>query len=253
MHSTLTDILEGSVTRNALDYIAVALDVPDLVSARPLISMLGGKVGWFKVGLQLFSAEGPDAVKAVVDSGSRAFVDLKLHDIPNTVKGAVKSLSRSGASLITIHASGGRKMIEAAVSQAKEAGTGMKVVAVTALTSLDDAAVAEVGWSGGSAGTVERLLNLAISAGADGCVMSPVECAAARAMAPVGFFIVTPGIRAPGDAMGDQARTASPAEAVLSGSSLLVIGRPITGAPDPARKATEIAADIEAGLLRQNR
>lgn len=229
-------------------YIAVALDVPDLKSAMPLLHKISGRVGYVKVGLQLFSSAGPDAVKAVIDSGAKAFVDLKLHDIPNTVKGAIRSLSGLGASLCTIHASGGRKMIEAAVTEARECGSGMKVIAVTALTSLDDDAIAEIGMRGGAAGTVDRLTRLALFAGADGCVMSPVECAAARALAPQEFFIVTPGIRAPGDAAGDQARTASPSEAVAAGSNLLVIGRPITGAPDPARRAEEIAADIASAI-----
>lgn len=229
-------------------FIAVALDVPDLKSARPLLQKISGRVGYVKVGLQLFSAAGPDAVKAVLDSGARAFVDLKLHDIPNTVKGAVRSLSGLGASLCTIHASGGRKMIEAAVAEARESGPGMKVIAVTALTSLDDDSIDEIGMRGGAAGTVDRLMRLALFAGADGCVMSPMECASARAMAPRDFFIVTPGIRAPGDAAGDQARTASPSEAIAAGSNLLVIGRPITGAQDPARRSEEIAADIAAGL-----
>jgi orotidine-5'-phosphate decarboxylase len=226
--------------------LCAALDVPDMASARPLISVLGGRVGHLKVGLQLFSAAGTDAVRAVIDSGSSAFVDLKLHDIPNTVRGAVRSLSRLGASLCTIHASGGRRMIEAAAAEARDAGGVMRIIAVTALTSLDDADLEEVGVPGGAAAAVERLVRLAVSAGADGCVMSPLECAAARRSSPPGFFIVTPGIRVPGDAAGDQARTAAPRDAVKAGSNLLVVGRPITGAADPALSAERFVSEIAA-------
>lgn len=237
--------------RPARDHLAVALDYPSIDAARPVIASLAPHVGWFKVGLQLFAASGPAALAAVVASGAKAFVDLKLHDIPNTVKGAVGSLCRSGASLCTIHASGGRAMIAAAAEAARASGSDLRIVAVTALTSLDDAAVGEIGWSGGAGGTVERLLKLAVDAGAHGCVMSPVELPMARAIAPRGFFIVTPGIRAPGDAAGDQARTASPADAIAAGSDLLVVGRPITNAKDPAARAQEFVRAIEEGLARR--
>ncbi|MBI5525397.1 MAG: orotidine-5'-phosphate decarboxylase [Deltaproteobacteria bacterium] len=253
------------------DRLAVALDVPDLASARALVGMLRAHAGWFKVGLELYASAGPDAVKAVVDAGSKAFADLKLHDIPNTVKGAVRSLAAAGASLCTVHASGGAAMVRAAVEaqvpldssghprplgEGRGEGPpspGLRVLAVTALTSLDDAAIAEIGMTGGAAGTVERLLRLAISAGAHGAVMSPRECASARRIVPPDFVIVTPGIRAPGDAQGDQARTASPAEAIAAGSDLLVVGRPITRAKDPAGRAQEILDDIAHGMLERIR
>jgi orotidine-5'-phosphate decarboxylase len=239
--------------------------VPDLAAARALIEKLRPHAGWFKVGLELYTAAGPDAVKAVRDAGAKAFVDLKLHDIPNTVRGAVRSLCEAGASLCTVHASGGTAMIRAAVEAASDSrltthdsrledrGRRMLVVAVTALTSLDDAAIAEIGMTGGVPGTVERLLRLAVSASAHGAVMSPRECASARRIVPPDFLIVTAGIRAPGDAAGDQARTAAPAEAIAAGSDLLVVGRPITGAKDPAARAQEILDDIAHGMLERIR
>lgn len=247
-----------SSSRSPRDLLAVALDVPSLAEAAPLIRALAPHAGWFKVGLQLYAAAGPDAVTAVVDAGAKAFVDLKLHDIPNTVKGAVRSLCQTGASLCTVHASGGRAMIQAAVEAAVSShltphSSHLKIIAVTALTSLDDAAIAEIGMIGGAGATVERLLRLTVAAGGHGCVMSPAELPMARTIAPRDFFIVTPGIRAPGDAAGDQARTATPADAVAAGSDLLVVGRPITASKDPAGRAQELLADINSGLIEQMR
>jgi len=238
-------MLENNPARSRL---AVALDVPNLAGAGNLLTALSGKVGYFKVGLELFSASGPDAVRTVIASGTRVFVDLKLNDIPNTVRRAVRSLAGCGASLCTIHASGGSKMIEAAVKEAEDSGTGMKIIAVTVLTSLDESAIGEIGMTGGTAASTERLLRLSIKAGAHGCVMSPLECSAARKIAPPGFIIVTPGIRSAADAVGDQARIATAGDAVRNGSDLLVVGRPITAAANPAERAEEILREISDAI-----
>jgi len=233
----------------ALSRLAVALDIPNLAAAGNLLTALSGRVGYFKVGLELFSSSGPDAVKAVIASGTRAFIDLKLHDIPNTVRRAVRSLAVCGASLCTVHASGGLKMIEAAVKEAEDSGTGMKIIAVTVLTSLDETAIGEIGMTGGIAVSTERLLRLSINAGAHGCVMSPLECSSARKIVPPGFIIVTPGIRSSADAIGDQARIATAGDAVRNGSDLLVVGRPITAAANPAERAEALLREISDAII----
>jgi orotidine-5'-phosphate decarboxylase len=228
--------------------ILVALDVDASAKALALADALRGSVAGFKVGKQLFTAEGPAIVRALTARGDRVFLDLKVHDIPNTVAGAVSSAAAIGAWMVNVHASGGSAMMRAAADAARAAaektGTRPLVIGVTVLTSMDEAALAECGTSRPVLDQVVHLAALAKAAGLDGVVASPQEIAAIRRACGSGFHIVTPGIRPPGQAgSDDQARTLTPAEAVAAGASYLVIGRPITGAPDPRVAAEAIAAE----------
>ena len=239
---------------HAKEKIIVALDVPSADAALRVAQMLHGHVGLFKVGKEVFTAEGPAVVRRLVAEGNRVFLDLKFHDIPNTVRAAAHQAALLGASLITIHAAGGRKMIAAAAegvhAAAKEMGVAQstKVLAVTALTSLSAEDLAEVGFQGSPEEVVVRLARLAKSAGADGVIASPREISAIREACGPNFLIVTPGIRPAAGTGDDQARTATPASAIRAGADYLVIGRPITGATDPAAAADAIATEMELGL-----
>ena len=231
------------------DRIIVALDLPDAERALAMARSLRGHVGWVKVGMTLYYAEGPQIVRDLRAMGFKVFVDLKLHDIPHQVEGACRTLTRAGADMFTVHASGGRAMLEAAVTATTAAAEKFKaprpsILAVTVLTSLDDAALAEVGVSHTSAEQVAALATLARDAGCDGVVCSPVEAAAMRALLDEGALVVTPGVRPAGEEAGDQARTATPAEAIGAGASHLVVGRPITGAADPAAAAETIVKEM---------
>lgn len=194
-----------------------------------------------KVGFELFVAEGPQAVRAAVGLGRPVFLDLKLHDIPATVEGAARSAVACGASLLTVHASGGPRMVEAAVRGAQGR---LRVLGVTVLTSLDEEQLGRVGLAGPTERAVLRLARLAIEAGVDGLVCSPLEVAAVRAATGPTPLLVVPGVRPLGAAMGDQARVATPEEAVRAGADVLVLGRPLRDAPDPAAAARAIAARI---------
>jgi orotidine-5'-phosphate decarboxylase len=227
----------------ARDRLIVALDVPDVRAAHGLAERLAGEVGMFKVGSELFTAAGPEIVRGLVAGGHRVFLDLKFHDIPNTVTGAVASAAGLGVSLLTIHAAGGAAMIEAAARAAH--GTSARVLAITVLTSLDAAALAAIGLAGGTEGAVTRLAALAAEAGADGVVASPQEAATLRATRGPGFLIVTPGIRPSGAALGDQSRAATPSATLSAGADYLVVGRPITGVADPAAAARAIVREME--------
>jgi orotidine-5'-phosphate decarboxylase len=223
--------------------LIVALDGDDLVAAEGLARCLTGAVDAFKVGLTLFAAHGPEAVFEVGQHG-RVFCDLKLHDIPTQVRGAASSLASKGVWLTTVHASGGRAMVAAAVEGAASAGSGTLVAAVTVLTSLDAAELAGVGVPADPLGQVLRLASLAVDAGAQALVCSPQEVVAVRSLVGPAVLLVTPGIRPLGGDLGDQSRVATPAAAVSAGSDYLVVGRPITAAPDPRAAAEAIRAEM---------
>jgi orotidine-5'-phosphate decarboxylase len=233
---------ESSAGRSvsARDRLIVALDVPNASEAQRLVQSLGDSVGYFKVGLQLFTAEGPELVRDLVGSGRRVFLDLKLHDIPNTVAKAIQALHPLEPSVVTVHAAGGRAMLEDAKAAAP---AGTKVVAVTVLTSLDESDLQATGVAGKPAGQVRRLARLARSAGLDGIVCSGAEVKAAHADWPEGFFVV-PGIRPAGNGAADQKRVVTPRQALDAGASILVIGRPVTGADDPKAALREIEATL---------
>ena len=219
--------------------LCVALDVVDAATAQKTTRLLAEHVDVFKIGLQLFCAEGPSVIGAVRDAGAREiFLDLKLHDIPNTVAGAVKSARRHAVDYLTVHTGGGRAMLEAAQS---EAGP-VQLLGVTVLTSLSDGDLAEVGHTSGTDTLVERRAALAASIGLSGVVCSPLEVARVASIMGTSACIVTPGIRLDGDALGDQRRVATPERALADGATMLVIGRPILAAADPidaARAARE--------------
>jgi orotidine-5'-phosphate decarboxylase len=231
---------------NARDRLIVALDVPDPESARALVERLAGHVGMLKVGSQLFTAAGPQLVREIVGRGERVFLDLKFHDIPNTVAGAVASAGRLGVSLVDVHGLGGRAMIEAGARAC--AGSGARLLAITVLTSHDESTLSQIGLGGGVAESVRRLARLSRDSGADGVVCSPHEVPLVREACGPGFLVVTPGIRPSGAALGDQARAATPAAALAAGADYLVVGRPICEAADPAAAADAIVREMaEAG------
>lgn len=223
--------------------IFAAVDTPDPRAASALCQALGGTVGGIKLGLEFFVANGPDAVRAARTEDQRLFLDLKFHDIPNTVAGAVQAACALEPELITIHAGGGPAMIEAARRAAEEAGGANRprVIAVTVLTSLGDEDLQKVGQRPPAADQVLRLARLAHDSGADGAVCSPLEAAVLRADLGPNFLLVVPGVRPPGSAADDQKRVMTPKDAIAAGADILVIGRPITRAPDPAAAARDIA------------
>jgi orotidine-5'-phosphate decarboxylase len=229
---------------NARERLIVALDVPKAEAARILVDRLAGRVGMFKVGSQVFTAAGPDLVREIVGRGEKVFLDLKYHDIPNTVAGAVASAARLGVSLVDVHGLGGSAMVGAAVGALPAMGT--RLLAVTILTSHDEETLGEIGVNGTMVESVRRLAVLAKEAGADGVVASPHEVALIREACRSDFLIVTPGIRPAGAATGDQARAATPAAALAAGADYVVVGRPITEAPDPAAAAEAIVREMEA-------
>jgi len=223
------------------DRLCAALDFPTWSAAEPFARTIAPEVGLLKVGLELFVGEGAPAVRAAAALGRPVFLDLKLHDIPNTVEGAARSAAATGASLLTVHASGGAEMIRAAV---RGAGPQVGILAVTVLTSLDAATLARVGVAGPPEDAVVRLARLAMDAGARGIVCSPLEVAAVRAAVGPGALLVIPGVRPAGVALGDQNRVSTPREAVRAGADVLVIGRPLRDAPDPAAAARAIAREL---------
>ncbi|CCG42581.1 orotidine-5'-phosphate decarboxylase [Magnetospirillum molischianum] len=233
----------------AANPVFVALDTTEPDSATALARTLAGQVGGLKIGLEYFTANGSHGLSAIRETGLPLFLDLKLHDIPNTVAAAMRSVARLGVSITTLHASGGAEMIRAAAdagrdSAAKQGIAPPKVIAVTVLTSLDQAAAEAVGFCGSVADQVRRLARLAQDNGADGIVCSPLEIAAVRAECGPDFTLVVPGIRPAWSETGDQKRVLTPAEARDRGADILVIGRPITAAADPAIAAGRILAEL---------
>ncbi len=229
--------------------IFCAVDTTDLGTARDLARRIGGAVGGIKLGLEFFVAHGPAGVRAVIgEDGPPLFLDLKLHDIPNTVAGGVRAALALKPAFLTIHASGGPAMMRAAAEAAAAGGAGRpKILAVSVLTSLDDGDLEAVGQRTPVAAQVERLARLARLSGIDGAVCSPAEVTALRAACGPGFVLMVPGIRPAWAAANDQKRVMTPAEAVAAGADHLVVGRPITGAEDPAAAARRIAAEIAEG------
>ena len=234
-----------------VDQLLVALDVESRAEAVALADRLRGAVGGFKIGSRLFTAEGPDMVRALVDRGDRVFLDLKWHDIPNTVATAVAAASNLGVWMVNVHASGGSAMLRAAGESARDTAARLGrdaplVIAVTVLTSMNQASLRETGIVIDLMDQVLRLAELTKEAGLDGVVASPRETAGIRSRCGKDFAIVTPGIRggAANDAKDDQERTMSPPEAVAAGASYLVVGRPIIAAPDPQAAARAIVKSI---------
>ena len=230
---------------DAAERLIVALDVPRLSPALEIARAIRGEVRWVKVGLELFTAAGPDAVQSLRALGFKVFVDLKLHDIPNTVEGAVRAAAHLGADCLTLHASGGIPMMRAA-REARDASRGsMRLLGVTVLTSQDGTEFPEIYRSADVEERVARLASAAAEARLDGVVCAAHELERLGTSLPPAFHRVTPGIRPGGAPAGDQARTATPREAVARGATQIVVGRPVTRAPDPARAAREILASIE--------
>ncbi len=225
------------------DRLAVALDLPDAKSALDLVDRLGDTCNWLKVGMELYYATGNALVEELRRRGYKIFLDLKLHDIPNTVAGAVRSATRAGASLLTIHASGGSAMLRAAAEAASQPDAP-HLLAVTVLTSMDASELDAVGVPASPAEQVLHLARLAWSSGIRGMVCSAEEVATLRRELGPEAALVVPGIRPAGTAVEDQRRVATPAQAIVSGASMLVVGRPITKAQDPAIAAKEILAEI---------
>ena len=222
--------------------IFVAIDTADIHRAVALARDLNGRAGGVKLGLEFFCANGDHGVLRIAEHQMPIFLDLKLHDIPNTVGKAVEALAHIEPAILTVHAAGGRAMMAAAKAAAPPK---TKVVGVTVLTSLDETDLAATGISGSPADQVRRLADLAQEAGIDGIVCAGAEVAAARAAWPEGFLVV-PGVRPPGGDLADQKRVVTPRQALDDGASVLVIGRPITAAPNPARAVAEIAASLNA-------
>lgn len=226
--------------------LIVALDVNNREEAVQKVKAIGDTVDFYKIGLELFTAEGPDVVKAVKDLGKRVFLDLKFHDIPRTVERSVRSGGKLGVDLMTIHSVGGKAMIKAAADAAAEFGpNGPKILAVTVLTSLDQSDLEDVGIKGRTpAEQVEAMARFAIENGANGLVCSPKEVGNLSKILKLGTLFITPGVRPAGAAVGDQKRVATPADAVRDGSTHLVVGRPILAAEDPVAAAKAIRAEM---------
>ncbi len=232
------------------DRIFVALDTQDLGKAAGLAQALGGRVGGLKIGKEFFAAQGPDGVRAVA-RGEPLFLDLKFHDIPNTVAGAIRAVVHLRPFMVNVHASGGRAMMQAAGEAAREAAEDLEVtrplvLGVTVLTSLDEDDLDAVGQRGPASDQTVRLANLARDSGLDGVVCSPREIAAVRAACGPDFLLVVPGIRPTWAAADDQKRIMTPAEALGAGADYLVVGRPITGAADPVAAARRLVEELSA-------
>ncbi len=224
--------------------LILALDVPTREAAAPILRQLRGQLRWVKIGLQMFTAYGPNYVREVAGMGFNIFLDLKLHDIPNTVGKAVESLGPLPIQMLTLHTSGGGEMMRAAKAAQEKTNPQLLLLGVTVLTSTDDAGLREIGVAASSADQVARLGQLAADAGLRGLVCSPLEVEMLRRKLPAHMQLVTPGIRPASDAAGDQKRIMTPGDAARAGSTYIVVGRPILQAPDPAAATKAILAEL---------
>jgi orotidine-5'-phosphate decarboxylase len=224
--------------------LIVALDVSTASAAQKIVAAVGDSALTYKVGMQLYTAEGPRIVRDLVASGRQVFLDLKYHDIPNTVAAAVREAAQLGVAMLTVHALGGAKMLHAATEAAHAVNPGLKVLGVTVLTSMGDDDLEIVGVQGDVLDAVLRLATLAIYSGCNGVVSSAREASELRKQLGKKFALVTPGVRPAGGAHADQLRVVTPAQAIAAGASHIVVGRPITGAADPAAEARAILEEI---------
>jgi orotidine-5'-phosphate decarboxylase len=228
--------------------LIVALDVSSAAAAQKIVAAVGDSALTYKVGMRLYTAEGPRVVRDLVVSGRRVFLDLKYHDIPSTVAAAVREAAELGVSMLTIHAAGGGKMILAAVEAARDVNPALKLLGVTVLTSLDDQDLDKIGIRGHVADQVLRLAGLALTSGCQGVVASAREAAELRSELGHRFLIVTPGVRPAGRDHGDQSRVVTPTEAIAAGATYIVVGRPITSAPDPGVEARSILEQMNLAV-----
>jgi orotidine-5'-phosphate decarboxylase len=228
------------------DRLIIALDVSRSSEAQNIVRKIGEAAGTYKVGKQLFTAEGPQVVRDLVASGRKVFLDLKFHDIPNTVAGAVKNACELGVSMLTVHASGGTKMLRAAADAVAASSPKPILLGVTVLTSFTEEDLQELGCPVGLPYQVVRLAGIALNAGCTGIVTSVHETVSVRRNLGEGFAIVTPGVRPAGSAVGDQARVATPTDAIRAGATHIVVGRPITGDPNPAQAARRIVEEMDS-------
>jgi orotidine-5'-phosphate decarboxylase len=232
------------------DRLIVALDVSSAAAAQKIVSALGDSVHLYKVGMQLYTAEGPQIVRDLINSGRRVFLDLKYHDIPNTVASAVREAAQLGVSMLTVHASGGENMLRAAAEASRVPAEvhvrPLQILAVTVLTSMDESDLHQTGVSGALLDQVLRLASTALDAGCAGIVSSAREVKALRTKLGQDFLIVNPGVRPIGTDHGDQARVVTPTEAIQAGATHIVVGRPITAAKDPVLAARAIQEEILA-------
>ena len=228
--------------------LIVALDVSTAAAASKLVVAVGDSVLTYKVGLRLYTTEGPKVVRDLISMGRKVFLDLKYHDIPNTVAWAVREAAGLGAAMITVHALGGGKMLRAATEAARAANPDLKVLAVTVLTSMDEPELAKVGVQGPVPDEVMRLASLAMAEGCHGVVASAQEAPELRRQLGNDLLIVTPGVRPAGTDHGDQARVVTPAEAIAAGATHIVVGRPIIEAADPGEAAGKILAEISVAM-----
>jgi orotidine-5'-phosphate decarboxylase len=241
-------VTPASAVDQARNRLIVAIDVPDAASALALADKLQDTCQWFKVGLELFTAAGPAVLEPLLKRGHSIFLDLKFNDIPNTVAGAVRSVAGLGVHMLTVHASGGPAMLSAARQALEGLPKPPQLLAVTVLTSMDAAQVSAIGLDRAPAAQVELLARMGIAEGVRGFVCSPQEVATLRSLTGPEGVLVIPGIRPAGSGIGDQKRVATPAEALHQGASYLVVGRPITHAPDPAAAAQSILKEMAEAI-----
>ena len=237
---------DDRLINDARQHLIVALDVSSAAAARKIVAAVGDSASTYKVGMQLYTAEGPQIVRELVASGRRIFLDLKYHDIPSTVASAVREAAKLGVSMLTVHASGGSKMLRGAVEAAASVNPELMVLGVTVLTSMDEYDLEEAGARDKILDQVLRLADLAIRSGCQGIVTSARETAQVRSRLGHKFAIVNPGIRPTGADRGDQSRVVTPAEAIAAGATHIVVGRPITEAANPAAEAKKILQEMSA-------